>query len=341
VPLTRLAAIRDTVTTAAYLDCDCDYSTVSTSRSMSFRGPGQHKEPSKSKDPAPFNPEAEHVTHTRIGVWDLYEDKRHKTERIPSSSFLQKFDETLTSLPFFIRAVKTLAVLCYNTLMLYLISSLITSLLPATALYYSGQLLRVVQESIDTRSVDKAVLFRVLFCRMACAAMSRLGALGQNWASIRISSKIRSHYAEHILHAHVRLDVPTYGDPAVRGQLSSVVSSRTNVAWGGIKAVITIVSTAVQLVTQLSVLIGVLKGQPDGTLLALMSFAEPVLMWIRRPSNLFDGGVPHSPWFTRLRWSDEYLFLGQSGQPPVVMKTIYACKGLRTLWTTKITAKSW
>lgn len=252
---------------------------------------GQRKLARKSSDGEPFDPEAEHVTHIRIGVWDVYQDKGQQAKRFPSSSFLHKFDEALISFPYFMRAVKTLAVLCYSSFTLYLIAALIKSLLPATGLYYSGQLLQVVQESIDTRSVDKSVLFRVLLCGIACAAMDRLAGLGLNWAAIRISSKLRSHYAEHILHAHARLDVPTFGDPAVRDQLSSAVSSRSNAAWIGIRTIIGTVTTIIQLVTQISVLISVLKGQPDGTLLALLSFAEPVLMWIKRPTHRHSGGM--------------------------------------------------
>ncbi|KAF8588476.1 P-loop containing nucleoside triphosphate hydrolase protein [Ramaria rubella] len=256
-----------------------------------------------TKDAEPFDADGEHIKHTQIGVWDLYEDKRPQKERLSSSTFLQRLDEVLTSLPYVLQAVTTLALLCYYTLMLYLVAVLITSVLPATTLYYSGQLLHVVQSAIDTRSVDKTLLFRVLFYRVACATLRRLANLAQNWANIRIASKMRTHYAEHILHAHVRLDVPTYEDPATHGLLSSVVSSRSNVAWAGIRALISTVSTAIQLVTQLLVLLNVLKDQPDGTTLALLSFAEPVLTWIRRPSH-WRGGV----WAATCRNSD-YLRL--------------------------------
>ena len=233
--------------------------------------------------------DSSYIRHTRLGIWDLYVAKLEPT----SAPLLQTFNEVLKSLPYVIRAIKVLIFLCYGTLLLYITSVLITSLLPATTLFYSGQLLQVVQDSIDSRSVDKRLLFRVLFFRVSCMALSRLAQNAQSWAATRISSKMRTHYAEHILRAHIQLDVPTYDDPAVQGQLRSAVSSRRNAAWTCIQAMITITSIIIQLVTQLSVLITVLKDHPDGKLLALLSFAEPVLSWVLRSSPWDAGGTSH------------------------------------------------
>jgi len=102
---------------------------------------------------------------------------------------------------------------------------------------------------------------------------------------------MRTHYSEHILQAHIRLDLPTYTDPAVRGQITSVVSSRSNVAWTGIRTIMSSFSTVLQLVTQITILIGVLGKQQDGILLAVVSFADPVWMWLRRSNQWHGGGV--------------------------------------------------
>ncbi|KAF8491288.1 P-loop containing nucleoside triphosphate hydrolase protein [Gautieria morchelliformis] len=211
------------------------------------------------------------VEHKRLGVWNVYVAK---PDTISGFSFLQTFDEALKALPYVIRAVQVLVLLCYKALLIYITSGLIISVLPATSLYYSGQLLQVVQDSIDSRSVDKRLLIRVLFLESVPC----------------IVSKMRTHYAEHILRAHIRLDVPTYNDPAVQGQLRSAVGSRSNVAWSCIRTLITVLSAVIQLLTQVSVLISVLKDQPDGAVLALLSFAQPVLSWVRR-SSAFPPGV--------------------------------------------------
>lgn len=243
------------------------------------------------KEIPPVDSERDNVEHRRLGIWDLYIAKSDSPTSLP---FMHTFNEASKSLPYVIRAVRVLTLLCYKTLLLYIASALVLSLLPATKLFYSGQLLQVVQDSMESRSVEKTVLFRVLFFRISCMALSRLAYDAQSWAATRITSKMQVYYAEHILRAHVQLDVPTYDDPAVRGQLHSGVATRRNAAWTCIKTMINIISTIIQLLTQLSVLITVLKGHPDGMLLASLSFAEPVLSWILQITPWHAGGMSHN-----------------------------------------------
>ncbi|KAF8525243.1 P-loop containing nucleoside triphosphate hydrolase protein [Hysterangium stoloniferum] len=242
------------------------------------------------KEAGAFDPESEHVKHTRVGVWDFYEDTSYK-QRTMTPPLMRRLEDTLVSLPYVARAIKEVAILANGTLILYFACTLVASLLPAATLYYSSQLLHVVQVSIDSRSVDKSILFGVLFSRIICATLSHIGHYGQSWASLRIAAKMRSHYAESILCAHVRLDVPTYSDPAVRGQLETIVTARSNVAWTGIRTLTSSLSLLLQLLSQISILVAVLKNQPDGPLLALLSFADPMISWFRRSNVLYEGGT--------------------------------------------------
>ncbi len=79
-----------------------------------------------------------------------------------------------------------------------------------------------------------------------------------------------------MFHAVARLDLPTFDDPAVQKQLeqTSAVDSGSTVAWGTVNAIVNIFSTAVQLVSQLVVLIRVVYDQPDGPLIAILSFGQ-------------------------------------------------------------------
>ena len=237
------------------------------------------------KDPKPVKSETDNVEHTRVGLWDVYRARPAKPAKTPL-----QVPEALKALPYVIRAVKVLAFLCYKTLLIYIICGLVISLLPATSLFYSSQLLQVVQDSIDSRTVDTYLLFRVLFFRFGSIGLSRMARIAQERASRKIISKMRTHYAEHILYAHSRLDVPTYNDLAVQGQLDSIRYSRNTAAWSCIRTVITFLSAVIQLITQVSVLISVLKDQPDGIWLALLGFAQPVLSWIRQHSSEPPGG---------------------------------------------------
>lgn len=238
-----------------------------------------------------FDTGVEHIRHTRIGLWDFYEDPQHLHSVGRSRKLLERVEETLLAWPYVVQTLRTLLTLSYYVLILYSVAVLITSLMPAASIYYSGQLLRVLQQAIDSRTVDTGVLFRVLLARIMCTMLTRFAHLAQSWASVRISSKMRTHYSEHILQAHLRLDLPTFNDAAVRGQLASVVSSRSNAAWTAIRNIISIFSTFLQLISQISILIGILKDQQDGILLAVVSFADPVWSWIRRESTWRGGGM--------------------------------------------------
>lgn len=243
----------------------------------------------KESTKVPFNAEGGRIIHTRLGVWDLYDKVDDSTPWFSWPSF-QIVDELLTSLPFVLRAFKTLAFLCYKTLLVYLIASLITSLLPAITLYYSGQLLQVVQNSLESRSVDEAVLIRVLAYKCVCGTVEYLTNTAKSWARIWLSTHARSHYSEHILRAHARLDVPTLEDPSVQGQLTSIVSTY-NAAWDAVHYSINTVSILLQLITQFSVLISVVRGQPDGLLLAFLSFVEPAWDFFRGRNGNKTGGI--------------------------------------------------
>lgn len=234
-----------------------------------------------------------YVKHTKIGVWDFYEDmqSRRKKFSFSSTAILQKLDEFIISIPYVWESLKTLIHLSSPLLFLYSSCSFLGSLIPAVNLYYSSQLLQVVEKSIEARSVDRTLLFQILFYRVGCATLARFCHAVQDWTSIRISSKMRAHYSRHILHAHVRLDVPTFDDPSVRGQLESMTSSQTSTAWSGIKMLIAIISTIVQTMSQLAVLISALRSQSDGILLACLSFVSPIITWLRRGSGLKGGGI--------------------------------------------------
>jgi hypothetical protein len=87
------------------------------------------------------------VKHTRIGVWDLYEDK----SETPTSSRLRwpefkSYALLAQALPYVYRMMRDIASTpdCSILLLAYLLVELIISLIPALSLYYSGKLLNIV-----------------------------------------------------------------------------------------------------------------------------------------------------------------------------------------------------
>lgn len=86
-----------------------------------------------------------------------------------------------------------------------------------------------------------------------------------------------------------RLDVPTFEDAAVQSQLESASSTswKSSVAWETIQATSGVITTAIQLLSQLSVLITILRDQRDGPLLAVISFTQSLFQWASVSKSVF------------------------------------------------------
>lgn len=105
-----------------------------------------------------------------------------------------------------------------------------------------------------------------------------------------LDRRIKAHYAAHIFEAYVRLDVPTFEDPVVRRQIESTLNSRTSVAWDTVQLIANTASTMLLLVSQISVLAGVLRYQKDGALIASLSFFPSLLQWMQMSQYGSHGG---------------------------------------------------
>ncbi len=142
--------------------------------------------------------------------------------------------------------------------------------------------------------MDKHILFKVALGRMLCAVARRLATHLLSRTRLPLNQRIREHYSAHIFEAYVRLDLPTFEDPLVRQQLEA--------AWGRGRPWLGMLSnsfqkffaTTVSLVSQLSVLRSVLRGQRDGLLIACLSFCTPLLNWMRLQRFSMRGGTSTS-----------------------------------------------
>ncbi|KAN0101039.1 P-loop containing nucleoside triphosphate hydrolase protein [Tylopilus felleus] len=231
-----------------------------------------------------FDPHnAARVKHTRIGVWDLYEEKQTNIP-IPGASRLERASQMLEGLPYVWRMLKDICSIrrCLVLILLYLVSEVVASLIPAISLWYSGQLLLLVETAVEKRTVDKNVLLNVAVGRVACAIVERLLQYSKYRVSYQLNIAIKEYYSHHIFHAMARLDLPTFEDPAIQRQLESAWSTswRSSVAWDTIRVVSSILATVIRLLSQVSVLISVLRHQQDGPLLALLSFSQSLFHWL-------------------------------------------------------------
>ncbi|KAI0656859.1 P-loop containing nucleoside triphosphate hydrolase protein [Cubamyces menziesii] len=241
-----------------------------------------------------FDPNDTHrVKHTRIGVWDLYEELNPDLENIPWSTSLEKLLEAYACLPYLLRMCMDILSIrsCWFLLVAYLTADFLSSLLPAASLWYSGQLITILQTAIDTRTVDKDLLFRVCLGRIACTLGRRLLNYARQELRGPLSRRLKQRYSLHLFHARARLDLPTFEDPLVQRQLEDASSTSGSIAWDTLVMASGIVSTAIQVVSQVSVLARVLGAQQDGMLLAILSFSSSLSDWVTRWNVLANGQV--------------------------------------------------
>lgn len=222
------------------------------------------------------------IERTSVGVWDVYQDLSFR----PATSQWPAFD----ALPFFWRMLNDVARIpgCWPLLVANLLLQLITSFIPALQLACSGRLINVVQTAVDHRTVDPSLLLTAVGGAFLCSvATPVLHSLYSSRVVYPLNLKIKAHYSVHIYHAMARLDVPTFDDPAVQRQIQqSIPHASQSTAFAAIGVLLETASAALQLISQLSVLAAVLRGQPDGPLLASLCCIDALVQW-RHP-----GGKP-------------------------------------------------
>ncbi|KAJ8595027.1 P-loop containing nucleoside triphosphate hydrolase protein [Rhizopogon salebrosus TDB-379] len=237
--------------------------------------------------PGNFDPgDTDRVKHTSVGVWDLYEE-RQKADMppIPGSSRLETYAQIVQCMPYVVRMLKDILSIrrCRVLLSAYLVVEVLTSLEPAISLWYSGQLLRLVNTAIETRTVDKAVLIRVAAGRTACTIVARILRYVQSRIMSPLNLSIKRFYIQLLFRSMARLDVPTFEDSAIQRQLESTWSASwgSSVAWSTVSMTTGVAMTVIRLVSQLSVLSAVLREQQDGPLLASLTFVQSLSNWYR------------------------------------------------------------
>ena len=137
--------------------------------------------------------------------------------------------------------------------------------------------------------MDTHLLIKIACGRALCAAAEHILDHALWKVSTGLNGRIRRLYSTHIFRSLARLDTPTWDDPVVAAQIDAVIPKDTKtVAWAAITAVVQTGSTFLRLFSQTAVLMGVLRGQKDGFLLSLVSFAGEAVTYF---SISFDGGI--------------------------------------------------
>ncbi|KAF5351573.1 hypothetical protein D9758_007222 [Tetrapyrgos nigripes] len=248
--------------------------------------------------------DSSNVQHTEIGVWDLYEEIVPELTRLPFYEFwssrvnVELLLELSRNAPFVWRMftdILTNVEGCWW---------LLGILIPAITLWYSSQLLKIVQTAIDERTVDTSLLIHICIGRFACSAMNILLSNLQVVFSRPLGFRIRQFYTHKQIHCMARLDVPTFSDPSLQRQMQSAFGMNVgnDLAMSTVTRTMNIVTSGTRLVSQLGVLLSVLRDQTDGPLLAVICFVQTIFQHWRRDQSWIKSEV-----YAATTRNDDYL----------------------------------
>ncbi|KAG2345392.1 P-loop containing nucleoside triphosphate hydrolase protein [Suillus weaverae] len=233
--------------------------------------------------------------HTRIGVWDLYEERRTGYwPYIPGSSIRETCGQIVESMPHIVQMLRDVLSIKRSWLRLsaFFLVEILSSFIPAISLWYFGQLLRLVGTAMETHTVNTTILIHVAVAHLTCKVTTRLLYHARSHIAVLMNISIKQFYAERVLHEAARLDLPTYEDLDIQRQFASVLSSSgSSIAWNAIDASISFATTVISVVFQLSVLFTVLREQQDGFLLMIIGSSQPIFQWYSTRKAIFRPSV--------------------------------------------------
>ncbi|KAG2091498.1 P-loop containing nucleoside triphosphate hydrolase protein [Suillus discolor] len=226
------------------------------------------------------------VKHTRIGIWDVYEARKpwhsRLQIRIPGLSILKTYAQMLQDMSYVVRMSKDMYSIprCFILISAYLVVELLGALIPAFSLWHTGQLLSLVETAMETRTVDTSMLVDVAVVYLACTITMRLLKYARSRIIRSMDTSIRRVNTERVFRSLACLDVPTHG----RTRTLDVINGRLPDSRFTLQCEIVEMSTnitmmVVRLLSQLLVLVTVLRKQQDVILLAILSFSQSILSW--------------------------------------------------------------
>ncbi|KAG2034310.1 P-loop containing nucleoside triphosphate hydrolase protein [Suillus americanus] len=234
--------------------------------------------------------DARRVKHTRIGVWDLYEERQ--TDK-PGSSIFETYAQIRESSPYVLRMLKDILSIRRVQILLpiFLIVEVLYSLMPAVSLWYVIYLkatsLIFTTSCADghTVDVDSTVLVHVAVGHLAWKITARL--LRQVRLLIMegpMDMSIKQLYTVHMLRSVVRIDVPTSQDSAVSRQVESALPpwGDNNAAWKTVQLLTNTLTMIISMISQLLVMFTVLREQQDGLLLMIVGISQYIIVTFTR-----------------------------------------------------------
>ncbi|OCH83861.1 P-loop containing nucleoside triphosphate hydrolase protein [Obba rivulosa] len=254
-----------------------------------------------------FDPEDRvRVKHTKVGVWDLYEELPCQFDHVPGASRVERILEIKQNLPYLWRMMKEFVSIenCGFLLCITLSMQLLIGLIPAITLWYSGQMLAIINTAISTRTVDKGLLLRISLGDLFYRTLSRFlyACLGR----IRpiLERRIKRHFDQRLFCVRSQLDLPTSEDPIVQRQLAgATLLGRGSIAARTFGTCMFLMRATANVGSQCGVHMRLLREQPDGLLLVVLVF---VSAWLEQAKMFSPGFVSARVWAATTK-NQDYL----------------------------------
>lgn len=228
----------------------------------------------------PTNPETS--KYTKLGVWDVFQEKQAKINRVPMIKIYRRLVAGFNGAPFAWRLLKDVMQLAPVLAVVYLAAMAIHSVIPAVSLYYSSRMFQVIREAVEQRSVDSSLLIQIAVARGLSAFVQRGSLYAMQRVVPMIGLRVRAHFSEYILQAHARLDVPTFDDNEVRGLLETVASDRSG-SWEALSESFNVASSLLSLLSKALVLWRIVYESNESVLLVALSLIGPIASWWSQP----------------------------------------------------------
>ncbi|RXW18382.1 hypothetical protein EST38_g7471 [Candolleomyces aberdarensis] len=231
-----------------------------------------------------FDPDDHYVVkHTRIGVWNHYKDISYsgRNFNLPLLSKIRLVVETSQQTQYVTRMLQDVFSIseCRPYLALLAPLKFAQATVPAISLWYSSQMLLMVEKAMVERTVSTEALLWTAGGRIAAVLAQRLLGEAANHVETFLQERIEEYYSVRVVQAVAKFDLPTFSGTKVQRRVgrrhnSSIYSQLT---WNAVASVIETIATAIRVSSQFGIVFNVLRGHQDAAVLGLVTSVKFIL----------------------------------------------------------------
>ncbi|KAF8575570.1 P-loop containing nucleoside triphosphate hydrolase protein [Ramaria rubella] len=255
-------------------------------QSPETESPPKSKEEKDSKESeaieSPPKPEEKKALEFEdVGVWTVMREVDVDSSwrsKLPGRVMLSRWKELIAMFPIFYRFLQECFSVAPNMMVVYLLAALWTSTEDAVGLYFSSRLLNIIQDSIINHKVDGRALIVAVVSRVLFTLMNSVVATAKRRAKQTLVTRVRYLFEERLIHANLRLDLPTFEEPETASKINRYFGRGSHGgAWEILDELISKCTSLTSVASQLSFLFTALRSQPGGFWFAIICLGKSVL----------------------------------------------------------------